>query len=320
MHHPRPPRPSRSSAASRGLGLLLAVTLVLLLPFAAAAKEVPYLSGRVVDEAGLLPSDRAQEIENWLRGLEEETGVQVAVLTVESLEGEVLEDYSLRVAETWGLGQAGEDNGVLLLVAQDDRKLRIEVGYGLEGRLTDAQAGRIVRNAIVPRFKAGDFDGGIQAGVDSIVGAVRGEEGAIPEDRGRGVEGGPEGFWERAMMGGIFLVVVGLFSVIALFGKGCQSWFLYVFLIPFWLAFPFAILGPVGALLGVGWIVLFPILRLFFSRMPMGKRLVRTSPFLAGVSTWAATSSVRSGGFGGGGGGFSGGGGSFGGGGASGSW
>lgn len=295
------------------------MALLLLLPLAAPAKEVPYLSGRVVDEAELLPPGATQEIEDRLRGLEEETGVQVAVLTVESLEGEVLEDYSLRVAETWGLGQAGEDNGVLLLVARDDRKLRIEVGYGLEGRLTDAQAGRIVRNAIVPRFKAGDFAGGIQAGVDSIVGAVRGEEGAIPEDRGRGVEGGPEGFWERAMMGGIFLVVVGLFSTLALFGKGCQSWFLYLFLIPFWLAFPFAILGAFGVLFGIAWIVLFPILRIFFSRMPAGKRLVRTSPFLAGVSTWAATSSSRSGGFGGGG-GFSGGGGSFGGGGASGSW
>lgn len=305
--------------AAPALGIGLVVCLALLLPGATAAKEVPYLSGRIVDEAGLLPPDEAQRIEDELRRLEEETGVQVAVLTVESLEGEVLEDYSLRVAETWGLGQAEEDNGVLLLVARDDRKLRIEVGYGLEGRLTDAQAGRIVRNAIVPRFKAGDFDGGVAAGVDSIVGAVRGEEGAIPEDTGSGLEGGPEGFWERAFMGGIFLVVVGLFSTIALFGKGCQSWFLYLFLIPFWLAFPFAILGAFGVLLGIGWIVLFPILRLFFSRSPVGKRMVRTSPFLAGVSTWAATSSSRSGGFGGGG-GFSGGGGSFGGGGASGSW
>jgi len=299
------------------LALLPALAALLLSGAAAAALEVPYLSGRVVDEAGIVPPDAAARIEETLRAFEEETGAQVAVLTVPSLEGEVLEDYSLKVAETWGLGREDRDDGVLLLVARDDRQLRIEVGYGLEGALTDAEAGRIVRNVIVPRFKAGDYGGGIEAGVDAVVGTIRGEEGLIPEDSGP-IEGAPTDFAGRALMGLIFFSVVGLFSVIALFGKGCQSWFLYVFLIPFWTAFPMAIFGVGGALLGVLWVVLFPILRLFLDRSPRGKRLVRDTPWLHGLSTWAATSSSRGGGFGGG--GFSGGGGSFGGGGASGSW
>ncbi|HEX6200174.1 MAG TPA: TPM domain-containing protein, partial [Thermoanaerobaculia bacterium] len=295
----------RRSPRAAVLALVLA-----LLAAAAAAKEVPYLSGRVVDEAGIVPPDAAARIEETLRAFEEETGAQVAVLTVPSLEGEVLEDYSLKVAETWGLGREDRDDGVLLLVARDDRQLRIEVGYGLEGALTDAEAGRIVRNVIVPRFKAGDYGGGIEAGVDAVVGTLRGEEGLIPEDSGP-VEGAPDSLGARVGMGAIFFVVVGLFSVIALFGKGCQSWFLYVFLIPFWTAFPLAIFGAGGAVLGLLWIVLFPLLRLVLDRSPRGKRLVRTTPWLHGLSTWAATSSSRGGGFGGG--GFSGGGGSFGG-------
>lgn len=283
----------------------------------AAAKEVPFLSGRVVDEAGLLPADRRASLEEELRSFEEATGAQVAVLTVESLEGEVLEDYSLRVAETWELGRSGEDDGVLLLVARDDRKLRIEVGYGLEDELTDLEAGRIVRNVIVPRFKAGDYPGGIEAGVDAILGTIRGEPGAVPDDPSPS-PGGDLDLVGRGFMGLIFFVVVGLFSLIALFGKGCQSWFLYAFLLPFYFTFPLAIFGPAGVVLGFAWLVAFPILRLFLDRTPRGRRLVRNSPWMSGLSTWAATSSSRSGGFGGG--GFSGGGGSFGGGGASGSW
>jgi uncharacterized protein len=292
--------------------------LAALLSGTAAAKEVPFLSGRVVDEAGIVPPDTAARIEEKLRAVEEETGAQVAVLTVESLEDEVLEDYSLRVAETWGLGRAGEDDGVLLLVARDDRKLRIEVGYGLEGALTDAESGQIVRNVIVPRFKAGQYAEGIEAGVDSIVGTIRGEEGAIPDDEAV-IEGAPAGWLARGLMGLVFFTVVGTFSSLALFGKGVQSWFLYLFLTPFWTMFPLAIFGPAGAVLGAVWLIAFPILHLFLRKSARGKSIVKNTPWLHGMSTWAASSSSRSGGFGGGG-GFSGGGGSFGGGGSSGSW
>jgi uncharacterized protein len=208
---------------------------------------------------------------------------------------------------------------VLLLVARDDRKLRIEVGYGLEGALTDAESGRIVRNVIVPRFKAGEYGEGIEAGVDSIVGTLRGEEGAIPEDEAV-IEGAPAGWLARGLMGLIFFTVVGTFSSLALFGKGGQSWFLYLFLLPFWTIFPLAIFGPAGAVLGAAWLIGFPILRRFLTKSARGKSIVRTTPWLHGMSTWAATSSSRGGGGGFGGGGFSGGGGSFGGGGSSGSW
>ncbi len=283
----------------------------------AAAKEVPYLSGRIVDEADMIPPDEEQRLDQKLQELEKATGDQVAVLTVQSLEGDPLEDYSMRVAQTWKLGEKGKDNGVLLLIAKDNRKLRIEVGYGLEPQLTDAQAGRIIRNVITPRFKAGDFGGGVEAGVDAIAGTLRGEPGAIPEDTGPANDLGVGG---RFMMGGIFFLVVGIFSMIALFGKGCQSWFLYAFLMPFYFAFPLAIFGAGGVILGVAWVLLFPLFKLFVGKTPVGRRWARTSPFYGGLSSWVASSSSHGGGWSSGGGGFSGGGGSFGGGGASGGW
>ncbi len=111
------------------------------------------------------------------------------VLTIPSLEGEDLEDFSIKVAEAWKIGSKGVDNGVILLIARDDRKVRIEVGRGLEGKLTDLVSGRIIRNSIIPRFRAGDFDGGVRAGVSGIVEAVRGEyraEGREPGGNDRG--------------------------------------------------------------------------------------------------------------------------------------
>ncbi len=308
------PRPAWSSipAACLALALLLAAFSA-----PAAAKDVPFLSGRIVDEAGMIPQDEVQRLEEKLAKLEQATGDQVAVLTVQSLDGEPLEDYSMKVAQTWKLGQKGKDNGVLLLIAKSDRKLRIEVGYGLEPQLTDAQAGRIIRNVITPRFKAGDFGGGIEAGVDSIAGTLQGQPGAIPEDTG------PSGHMrlrDRFLMGGIFFVVIGIFSLVALFGKGCQSWFLYAFLMPFYFSFPLAIFGAGGAVLGIVWVVLFPLFKIFVGRTPIGRRWASSSPFYSGLSTWVASSSRGGGGWSSGGGGFSGGGGSFGGGGASGGW
>ena len=113
---------------------------------ALGALEVPYLAGRVNDLADLMTEEEELRVTSKLEGFERATGAQIAVLTVPTLEGEVLEEYSLRVVETWGLGRAEQDDGVLLLVARDDRKMRIEVGYGLEGDLTDVQCGRILRN------------------------------------------------------------------------------------------------------------------------------------------------------------------------------
>jgi uncharacterized protein len=145
---------------------------------ALAALEVPFLEGRVNDLAGILDAADEDRIERKLADFEREKGSQVAVLTLPSLEGDNLEDFSIRVVETWKLGRAGVDDGVLLLVAQKERQLRLEVGYGLEGVLPDALARRIVANVITPRFREGDFTGGIEAGVDTVLQAIRGE--ALP--------------------------------------------------------------------------------------------------------------------------------------------
>jgi uncharacterized protein len=140
----------------------------------ADALDVPPLSGRVVDPAHILPPAVAAHLSADLQAHETKTSNQVAVLIVPSLEGEPLFDFSHRVATTWKLGVKGTDNGALLLVAIQDRKIRIEVGYGLEGVLTDARSAQIIRNEIVPRFKAGDVPAGITAGVQAILKTIEG--------------------------------------------------------------------------------------------------------------------------------------------------
>lgn len=156
----------------RFLPLLL---LFLGLTIPCAALEIPAPRGYVNDFAGILsPSTRGQ-LERYLVDFERSDSTQIVVATLPSLEGGALEEVSLRIAEEWKIGQKGRDNGALLLIAKEERKMRIEVGYGLEGRLTDLLAGRIVDNEIRPRFKQGDFDGGVIAGVKAMTEAVRGE-------------------------------------------------------------------------------------------------------------------------------------------------
>ncbi|HSD26849.1 MAG TPA: TPM domain-containing protein, partial [Vicinamibacteria bacterium] len=132
-------------------------------------------TGYVVDGAGVLSPATVEGLNAALHQHEQETSNQVVVHTIPSLAGETIETYSLRLATKLGAGQKDKDNGVLLLVARDDRKVRIEVGYGLEGALPDVLCARIIREEIVPRFKQGDMDGGVAAGVDRILGAIRGE-------------------------------------------------------------------------------------------------------------------------------------------------
>jgi len=153
----------------------LLITLYLAFATTLSALEVPPLRGRVNDLARLIPTERARALEERLARFEKETGHQIAVLTIPSIEGEDLESFSIRVAESWKIGQKGFDNGAILLIAKNDRKLRIEVGYGLEGVLPDALASRIIREVIVPRFRSNDFAGGVEAGVDAIIKATRGE-------------------------------------------------------------------------------------------------------------------------------------------------
>ena len=140
----------------------------------AAALDVPAAKGYVQDRAGLLQAATVRQLEQFLSDLDRKDSTQIAILTIPSLAGESLEGYALRVAETWGIGRKGHDNGALLLIARDERQVRIEVGYGLEDRLTDLLAGRIIDQEITPRFRSGDFDGGVLAGVQAMVDAVRG--------------------------------------------------------------------------------------------------------------------------------------------------
>jgi uncharacterized protein len=152
------------------------IILLLLFSVNCYALNVPTLSGRVVDNAQMLDSNTKQQIESILINHENKTTDQVALLTIPSLEGDSLEDFSIRVVNEWKLGKKGKDNGVLLLISRDDRDIRIEVGYGLEGVLTDAQSNRIIRNVIAPRFKNGNFNEGLLFGIQAIVSVVSNEE------------------------------------------------------------------------------------------------------------------------------------------------
>lgn len=160
----------------------LLLALVLSWSFAAAADvAVPQLSGRVVDQTGTLSASDAAALTQRLKDLETRKGSQVAVLIVPTTQPETIEQFSIRVAEAWKIGRKKIDDGALLVVAKDDHKLRIEVGYGLEGPLTDVTSRRIIDEIIVPRFKTGDFTGGISAGVDRIIRIIDGEPLPVPK-------------------------------------------------------------------------------------------------------------------------------------------
>ena len=280
------------------------------------AREVPYLSGRVVDEVGVLDQETVSYLNNLLKVHEDSTSNQIAILIIQSLEGEVLEDYSLKVAETWALGQKDKDNGVLLLISLGDRKLRIEVGYGLEGALTDALSSQIIRNEITPAFRIDDYSEGIRAGAEAIIAAIKGEYTADMASTDFSDMNAEIPWYFRLFMGGIFLIVVGTFTYLALFSKGCSGWGLYVFLIPFYLTFPMFIFGvTVGSVLFLLYFFGFLFLKIFYFKTPAGKKFYDSR-----ATSIASRSSSSGSGWSSGGSSFSGGGGSFGGGGSSGSW
>lgn len=139
------------------------------------ALDVPKLKGRVNDYAGVLSASTEKNLDAALSSLERTDSTQIVVLTIPSLKGDSLEDFSLRVAEEWMIGQKEYDNGALLLVSKNDRKLRIEVGYGLEGKMTDLISGRIIRDIIIPHFKSGNYDRGVSDGVQAMIAVVKGE-------------------------------------------------------------------------------------------------------------------------------------------------
>jgi uncharacterized protein len=311
--------------------LLLAGLACAALAPGAAALDVPYLSGRVNDEAHLFDANAASGLDRTLKSYEEKTGRQFVVLTLPSLGDEALEDYSIKVARAWKLGRKGKDDGILLLVARDDHKVRIEVGYGLEGDLPDARCGRIIRDEMVPRFRSGDYAGGVTAGVNAVIHSLDGSYSPPPDPVSNGmkwrINGGPPrdlGFLDKILMSFFVFGILGVFESVGLFAPGV-GWFLYFFLIPFWAAFPMAIWGTkIGVGLLGAHLIAFPILKMILGQTAWGQAMAKRINTSSGRS-YSSGSGWSSGGGGwssggGGGGGFSGGGGSFGGGGSSGSW
>ncbi len=286
-----PGRPGVVGVAFGAL-LLLAVALALALAPALAALTFPPLTGRVVDVAGILPPETEISLDQKLVALETKTSDQLVVATVPSLQGTDIAEFGYQLGRSWGLGQGKLNNGALLIVAPEERKLRIEVGYGLEGTLTDALSSVIIQQAILPKFKAGDMPAGIEAGVDAIVSVLTENESewkarAAAAEKSK-AEGGEEG-WGTTL---IVLVMIAFYLLVILNG--------------------FRRASPAGRQ-GMG--------------MRRSRRRGRHDAILTGTTigggsswggSWSGGSSWDTGSSSGG--GFSSGGGSFGGGGSSGSW
>ena len=308
--------------------MMIAFALVALPAFAV---EVPFLTGRVTDNAQILSNETRKTITANLKAHEEKTTNQIAVLTVPTLEGVSIEEYATAAFNTWKLGQKGKDNGILLIVAPKDRKMRIEVGYGLEGTMTDGIAGSIIRNVMTPLFKSNDYDKGIDKGVRAMINVLEGGQAPI-ETGGTGaevkktsaldLEVADISITEKILFGAFIFGIIGLFTAIGILTPG-MGWFLYFFLIPFWATFPIVVLGTTGTLyLLITYVVGFPIAKLILSRTDWYEKARKDLKTKGSASIGGFT--VGSGGSGGswssGGSSFSGGGGSSGGGGASGSW
>jgi uncharacterized protein len=261
--------------------LILWLLVVAGLAAPAAAQDFPKLTGRVVDAADMLTPAEEAGLDRKLAGLEQATSRQLVVATVPDLQGYPIEDYGYKLGRAWGIGQKGANNGLILLVAKKDRKMRIEVGYGLEPVITDALSGQIIADDITPAFKRGDYAGGINAGVDALTAQLQAppdkQEQAVLEAAERGKEHRESGSFFPLIFWGIVMAFVIVPAILRRaggrrYGRGRHR--------------PVILWGPgLGGWGGAG-----------------------------GGSSWGGGS------WGGGGGGFSGGGGSFGGGGASGGW
>lgn len=284
-----------------------ALALAALLLGAAAARaevDVPPLAARVTDLSGVLDGAQRSALEQKLRDFEARKGSQIAVLLLPTTQPETIEQYSIRVAENWKLGRKGVDDGVLLLVATDDRKLRFEIGRGLEGPIPDSIANRIITDVIKPHLRRGDIHAGVDAGVDALIRVVDGEP--LPEPERRGARSGNgDTNWEAVLAIALFIGLAGGSVLRRMFGRlvgasltgtivGGAVW----------------LLTQVAIVAGLFGLLMF-ILTLAAGRSGSGW----------GGGGWTSGGGFPGGGsFGGGDGGFSGGGGDFGGGGASGDW
>jgi uncharacterized protein len=291
------------------LALLAALVAALVLAAPASAQTFPTLTGRVVDDAGMLSEGTRSILTRELAELEAKTSRQLVVVTVKSLQGRSIEDYGVRLGRAWQIGQKGKNNGVLLIVAPNERKVRIEVGYGLEGELTDAVAKLIIEQRILPNFRQGNMAGGVVAGTDEVIQVLSGDS---AEFKRRAARAHP-GFLAHVLG----FAIEGVFSV-----GGFLASILFVFL-----------LGAILSLVSLAWLRLcLPVIvsvGIGLGLMSKDRRrwlarrqakwhfltLTDTGGKGSGSSGWSWGSAISTAG-----GSFSGGGGSFGGGGASGSW
>ena len=315
--------------------LLSAIIVTISLAFNA---DIPYLTGRVNDNAHVFSDSTRKTLTYILKEYELKTTNQIVILTIPSLEGENIEDYSNRVFNEWKIGQKDKDNGILIVIVPDERQMRIEVGYGLEGTMTDLSSARVIEEVMTPRFREADYNNGILDGVNAVILILEGNE--LPEisalaetDNSSGQSGfsdfeNPDiSITGRILLGAFIFGIIGLFTVIGIFTPGV-GWFLYFFLIPFWAMFPIIVVGSKGALIClITYLVVYPGAKLYLGRKPWykqaktdlktkGKASIGGFMVTSGGSSggsWSSGSSSS-------GGGFSGGGGSSGGGGASGRW
>jgi uncharacterized protein len=286
----------------------LAAGLALAAPGDGDPIAVPKLASRVTDLTGTLTANEQQALEQKLAAFEQARGSQVAVLLVPSIGTEAIEEFAGRVTDEWKLGRKGVDDGVLFVVAKQERKMRIQTGRGVQGTLTDALSRRIIADIVAPRFRTGDFAGGINAGADAIMKAIEGEALPVPDKPTRGkvdsVSSYSDFFWIAFFAVPILAMVLrGMFG--RFLGGAATSGITGV---AAWFVFGSLVFGVVAALLA------------FFFTLFMGSGAGGAGRgggmWIPGGGGWSS----GGGGFGGGGGGFSGGGGGFDGGGSSGSW
>lgn len=286
--------------------LALALAALALAPLAATAQQpVPPLTGRVTDLTATLTAPQRAALDEKLAALQTRKGAQVVVLMVPTTAPEAIEAYALRVAEAWQIGRGATDDGIVLVIAKDDRKLRIEVGYGLEGAVPDALAKRIIAERIVPRFYEDDYAGGVNDGIDALIGLIDGEPLPPPADSQRGRSDDAFGALPFIFFFAMFVAPI----VRRIFGS---------------------LLGALTVGVGAG-LVAWLVSSVLFLSVALGGVVffIALAGVIGGPGRWSSgggpggwsSGAGRRGGFGGGGGGgFRGGGGGFGGGGASGRW
>ncbi|TGK93040.1 TPM domain-containing protein, partial [Leptospira brenneri] len=282
-----------------------------MVPFEIFSKEIPTLERRVTWEEGTISEAEANIWESVLEEHEEKTSNQVAIFVVRSLEGEILEEYSLKVAEEWKLGQKNQDNGILILLSIEDRKVRIEVGYGLEGILTDVYCNRIIRNVMIPHFKSGNYEEGITAGLNQILTTLG--TGVTPKEptmweefqafRGIGAEQG----WHLYLIGLIFVGIIFLFATILAFHKEDSSTWVFFFLLIFFQWVPSIFYGFYGwVVCNFIYIIGFPFVRLTRNKISwvksISEKISDSVTYSSGSSSggWSSGGGSSSGGWSGG--------------------